>query len=176
MLETEERLFDKYKRVDNICRDMFSSQSVISQYITEMKQNSYNGRYAVPSWDRDYRRLKRVRWIRNQIAHESSATDCNEEDVAWLETFYSRILEREDPLALLAKTKQERLNSPPQREHELRTSTERRVDRDSKFQKRECFPEEAGHGAYRGSRYSGASHFISDDCHVVCALLPGILF
>ena len=57
MLGTEERLFDEYKRVDNICRDMFLGQSGISQYITEMEQNSSYGGAKVPLWDRDYRRL-----------------------------------------------------------------------------------------------------------------------
>lgn len=116
MLETEERLFDEYKMVDNICRDIFSSQSGINQYITEMDQKFSYGCSVVPSWDDDYRRLKRVRWLRNQIAHESSATDCNEEDVAWFEEFHSRLLELRDPLALLRKADRERSSFSYQRE------------------------------------------------------------
>lgn len=115
MLETEERLFDEFKRVDNICRDMFFGQSGISQYITEMEQNSFYGRSAVSSWDMDYHMLKRVRLLRNQIAHDSSATECSEEDADWLEEFHSRLLTQNDPLALLEKAKQERLRAQAMR-------------------------------------------------------------
>lgn len=108
MLKTEERLFDEYKMVDNICRDMFSSQSGVSQYITEMEQRSFYGCSVVASWNDDYRRLKRAKWLRNQIAHESSATDCTDKDAAWLENFHSRLLNGQDPLALLKKSEQKR--------------------------------------------------------------------
>ena len=137
MLETEERLFDQYKRVDNICRDMFLSQNGISQYITEMERNPSHLRSAVPLWDEDYRRLKRVRWLRNQIAHEASATDCNESDVAWLEEFHIRLLEQRDPLALLWKSNQERSRSSPWRERERKTSAEQRVSENVQRQKKE---------------------------------------
>lgn len=138
MLETEEMLFDEYKRVDNICRDMFLSQGGISQYITEMEQKSFYGCSIVPSWDGDYRKLKRVRWLRNQIAHESSTTDCNGEDVAWLEEFHDRLLERRDPLALLEKKDRNRLSSPPQRENRQKTDQEREAGRNVQLQKREA--------------------------------------
>lgn len=109
MLEAEARLFDEYKRVDNICRDMYSSQSGVSQYITEMELHSFRGRSTVLSWDEDYRKLKYIRWLRNQIAHNSSATDCNDEDVEWLENFHCRLLKCQDPLALLENANRERL-------------------------------------------------------------------
>ena len=139
MLKTEERLFDKYKSVDNICRDMFSSQSGISQYITEMEQNSFLGQSTVPSWDGDYRRLKRIRWLRNQIAHESSATDCNEEDVLWLEEFHHRLLMCQDPLALLGKVKanSRQLNSPSQRNYDLKDWTEQKLTNNNQSYRRE---------------------------------------
>lgn len=139
MLGDEEMLFDEYKRVDNICRDMFLSRSGVSQYITEMEQNSFRGRSVVLSWDGDYRRLKRVRWLRNQIAHESFATDCNEEDVAWLEEFHSRLLERQDPLALLEKTNREQMRIPPQRKSESNADPEQRTGRNSQPQKKEDY-------------------------------------
>lgn len=116
MLAIEERLFDEYKRVDYICRDIFSSQSGINQYITEMDQKSSYERSLVSSWDKDYRMLKHVRWLRSQIAHEPSVTDCNEEDVAWLENFHRRLLEQQDPLALIRKAERERSNYSPRRE------------------------------------------------------------
>lgn len=113
MLEIEEILFDEYKRVDNICRDMFLSQSGVSQYIAKMEEKSpIYGCAGVPSWNTDYRMLKRVRWLRNQIAHNSSATDCSEEDVKWLKEFHNCLLEQKDPLALLEKTNREQSSLP----------------------------------------------------------------
>ncbi|MDE5577672.1 MAG: hypothetical protein K2J11_09830 [Oscillospiraceae bacterium] len=140
MLETEERLFDEYKRVDNICRDMLSSQSGIKQYITEMGLNSFRGRSVVTSWDRDYRWLQRVQGLRNKIAHETSATDCNEEDLVWLEEFHNRLLERQDPLALLGKADRERSNLPPRRENVSNTVSEQWVDRNAHFQEKKASP------------------------------------
>lgn len=133
MLETEERLFEEYKAVDNICRDIFSSQSGVSQYITEMEQNSFYGR-SVPSWDNDCRMLKRVRWLRSQIAHETSVTECNEEDAAWLEEFHRRLLERQDPLALLNTAKRKQSNYTPQREDAQKNVSQQPIIRNTNLQ------------------------------------------
>lgn len=138
MLGTEERLFDEYKRVDNICRDMFLGQSGISQYITEMEQNSSYGGAKVPLWDRDYRRLKHVRWLRNQIAHESFVTDCNEEDVAWLEGFHSRLLKQQDPLALLRKENRERSSTSFRYEGRPKNVPEQRKGGNAQPQRKEA--------------------------------------
>lgn len=116
MLAIEERLFDEYKQVDKLCREIFSSQSGVTQYITEMEQSASYGRSVIPSWDDDYYTLKRVRWLRNKIAHESGATECNENDAAWLENFHRRLLARQDPLALLSNANQKQVNYPMQRE------------------------------------------------------------
>lgn len=137
MLGTEETLFDEYKRVDNICCDMFLIPSGISQYISEMERKSFYGRSMVSSWDVDYRKLKRVRWLRNQIAHELSATDCTGEDVAWLEEFHSRLLERRDPLALLEKKNRDRSSSPTQCGNEKKSNPKQRVSRNIQLQKRD---------------------------------------
>lgn len=99
----DQELFDEFKRVDAICRDMFSSQRGVSEYIEQMEQAFADGRRQVPSWERDYRALKRVRWLRNQIAHEMTATDCADDDVRYLRDFHDRLLRRQDPLAALSR-------------------------------------------------------------------------
>lgn len=103
MLEIEVRLLEKYKRLEKFCRDSYSSQDGVNQYITEMEHNFSRGRSLISSWDNDCRMLKRVKKLRDKIAHEPSVTDCNEKDIVWLEDFYSRLLNRQDSLALLAK-------------------------------------------------------------------------
>ena len=76
-------------------------------------------------------------WIRNQIAHEASATDCNENDVAWLEEFHIRLLEQRDPLALLWKSDQKRSRPSPRRECKQGTSEEQRGIENAQGQKKE---------------------------------------
>lgn len=134
MLETEERLFEEYKAVDNICRDSFSSQSGVSQYITEMERYYSYGRSLISSWDNDYRMLKRVRWLRSQIAHETSVTECNEEDAAWLEEFHRRILKRRDPIALFNTAKREQSNYPPRKEEAQKTVSQQPIIRNTNLQ------------------------------------------
>ncbi|MBD5138721.1 MAG: hypothetical protein HDT24_05360 [Ruminococcus sp.] len=116
MLAIEERLFNEYKQVDKLCREIFSSQSGVTQYITEMERMASYGRSVIPSWNDDYYTLKRVRWLRNKMAHESGTTECNANDAAWLENFHRRLLARQDPLALLNQFNCERSNYPPKQE------------------------------------------------------------
>ena len=60
----------------------------------------------VDNWQKDYFNLKHYRHIRNKIAHENDATEeelCIGEDVLWINSFYQRILNQTDPLALYRK-------------------------------------------------------------------------
>ncbi len=88
-----------YKHLDNLCRDM--NGKGISGYIEDMEQS--HGRFSVPGWEEDYKALKHYRWVRNQIAHETYADEenmCESGDAQWLETFYERIMNETDPIAL----------------------------------------------------------------------------
>lgn len=134
MLEIEVQLLDEYKAVDNICRAIFSSQKGVSQYIEEMEKGYSYGRSLIMSWDNDYYRLKHIRWLRNKIAHESSATDCNNEDIAWLEEFHRRLLTRQDPLALLFAAMRMQSNYPPRREVVQKTFPQQLIIRNTNLQ------------------------------------------
>lgn len=105
MLKLDRELFEEFKRVDAICRDMFSSQRGVSEYIEQMEREFAYGKQRIPLWERDYRSLKRVRWLRNQIAHEMTATDCTTDDVKYLQAFHDRLLHQKDPLAVLRKAR-----------------------------------------------------------------------
>lgn len=94
------RFFQAYKRLDNLCRD--TNGVGINGYIEDM-ENRPNGEYKVTGWKDDYFQLKHYRYVRNRIAHENNAEEvdlCTEEDAAWLDAFYQRILTQTDPLAL----------------------------------------------------------------------------
>lgn len=93
--------FDSYKRLDNLCKDLFQTDRGISSYIEEMEKHRYVN-YPIEHWDSDYKNLKHLRYCRNQIAHVDGVTEeeiCTEDDIRWLEDFYQRILNQTDPIA-----------------------------------------------------------------------------
>lgn len=96
---------NSYKRLEQLCNDMFNDKHGISIYIDKMI-NTSNGCYYVDSWDEDLKQLKHYRWIRNKIVHEPDYTEedlCEHNDEVWLNNFYNRILNQKDPLALYRK-------------------------------------------------------------------------
>lgn len=105
--------FEEFKRLENICNDKFSCKSGVTEYITQMEQAAEKGRVAVSSWDGDYKTLKHLRWLRNQIAHSADeGLFCKQEDLTQLRKFHKRILSQEDPLALLTKAAKPKAKAP----------------------------------------------------------------
>ena len=94
---------NEYKRLDNLCKDLFGSNTGITTYIQNLEQFRYS--YYEP----EYKKLKKYRYIRNQIVHENNIDEsdvCDEFDIEWIQDFYRRILEQSDPLALERKRTQ----------------------------------------------------------------------
>lgn len=106
MRRVEQEFLDLYIRTNKFCEDMFRSQNGISTYLEEMERVSPSRSYLVDEWNADYRMLKRLRWLRNQIAHEGFS-ECDEDDYMMLEQFQRRLYNRQDPLALLYQREQE---------------------------------------------------------------------
>lgn len=103
---------ENYKYLDELCRQILSSERGISEYIDKMS-NVRQG-YRVAGWDKDYKKLKKMRWIRNRLVHETDSFEdnlVNEEDSEWLHTFYCRIMECTDPFSLLHQS--ENMNRKP---------------------------------------------------------------
>lgn len=97
---------EEYKRLDALCKDIFSSNDGVSRYIYEMENTYSQYIRLIFNWDSVYKQLKHLRWIRNQLAHEIGAFEvalCTEDDIEWLTDFYNSILERTDPLAKLSQ-------------------------------------------------------------------------
>ncbi len=100
----DNEFFEEYKRLDKLCSEMYSCQNGISEYIAQMESKSYQGQYSISSWDSDYKMLKHVRWVRNQIAHDSGIYQISEpEDMTFVRDFYNRIFSGQDSLTLLRK-------------------------------------------------------------------------
>ncbi len=96
--------FEEYKRLDRLCGDMYDCRNGVSAYLEAMERKAAQGSRYVACWDSDYRMLKRVRWVRNQIAHDSGVYPLSEpSDLAFVQDFYSRVFAGEDALTLLRK-------------------------------------------------------------------------
>ncbi len=90
---------NSYKELDNLCKDLFSSDKGVTTYIEEMEKLKFLN----DSAKRDYKNLKHYRHIRNKIAHENNANEenmCTAEDTFWIDNFHYRIIKCDDPLNL----------------------------------------------------------------------------
>lgn len=107
MKELNTYFYDEYKRLDKFCRDMFSGKDGVSEYIKQM-ENSSLYRYYVPTWDEDLRQLKRMRYLRNKLAHEMEfdAELCTESDILFVKTFYARLFNCSDPLSIIRRQRE----------------------------------------------------------------------
>ena len=103
-------LLEEYKCVDSICRDMLSAEKGVTAYIEQMEATPSAIRYKIAGWDDDYRKLKHIRWLRNQIAHDTGYVQCTPSDVAWLKAFHNRLLTQHDPLADVYRITREKQN------------------------------------------------------------------
>lgn len=95
-----------YKHLDQLCKDVLDSDVGITEYIDEMEEEKTWGTRYVSGWNEDYKQLKHLRWMRNKLVHEVDSfdeTEISESDIEWLETFEWRILNEQDPFALLKK-------------------------------------------------------------------------
>lgn len=99
--------FEEYKKIDNLCKDLFKSDRGVSQYIEEMECTPFTKSRLVESWQDDYKMLKHVRWIRNNIAHNNDYSGCNKSDVKSVQNFYQKIINQKDPFSVIAQNSRE---------------------------------------------------------------------
>ena len=100
-------LLEEYKYVDAICRDMLGAEKGVSAYIEQLDKTPGTVRYWITEWNDEYRQLKHIRWLRNQIAHSTGSVECSQADVDWLKGFHNRLLTQQDLLAKAHRVIQE---------------------------------------------------------------------
>lgn len=117
MNELEIKFFEEYTIVEKICNDMYFSKSGVSDYIAHMEEVSYTDSARISNWNDNYKSLKHLRWLRNQIAHGGENYTVTELDLSNLKQFHQDILNSNDPLALVRKNAVEknrmRINEQP---------------------------------------------------------------
>ena len=93
---------DSYKRLDQLCRDMFRTKDGVTEYINQMDRviSIINSKQV---WRNFYSRLKYQRRLRNNLVHNTDCSECTEEDIDEIEYFFELILKQEDPLACIRK-------------------------------------------------------------------------
>lgn len=99
---------DSYKHLEKLCGELLNDNRCVSAYIDVML-NTPRGAYLVRGWTEDLKQLKHYRWIRNRIVHDPGCSEenmCRDGDTQWIESFYSRIMNQTDPLALYRKSVQ----------------------------------------------------------------------
>ena len=109
-------LLDEYKYVDAICRDMLGAEKGVSAYIEQLDETPVTVRYWITEWNDEYRQLKHIRWLRNQIVHSTESIECSQADLDWLKGFHNRLLTQQD---LLAKAQRVIKESQIQRQQQL---------------------------------------------------------
>ena len=94
---------DEYKRLDELCKQIFSSDIGVTKYIEEMEKEIH-GSFYVTNWEKIYKKLKHMRWVRNQLVHDPNSFKNNivtTDDIEWLKEFQSMIINCTDPFGLL---------------------------------------------------------------------------
>ena len=104
MVEQNIYFQELYKRLDNLCKDCYTSQEGVSEYIRQMEKYMFDGKRLVQDWEIEYNNLKHVRWIRNQLAHEVGTLNSDiveDDDILFVSNFYDKIINANDSLSLL---------------------------------------------------------------------------
>lgn len=116
MHKNDNKFIEEYKKLNRLCGDIFGSNDGVNDYLRAMEKQSSSA-HSVAGWQKDYKMLKSLRHIRNQIAHDDTTANVfsTKEDIDKVKDFYKRISTGKDPLALLRKTsvsKKKRLAIP----------------------------------------------------------------
>ena len=102
MTQLDNEFFEEYKHLECLCSDMYSCRDGIRQYLEDMECQFPEGEKAIPHWAQDYRNLRGLRRTRNTLAHSVSEYQvCTEQDVKNVIDFVDRIMQQQDPLAML---------------------------------------------------------------------------
>ena len=104
-LQTQDNeFFEEYKRLEKLCSEIYGVPNGVSAYIADMEGKAAQGRYRIPLWETDYKTLKHLRWVRNELAHNTYTYVFSEPlDVRQAQDFRQRILTEQDPLTRLQR-------------------------------------------------------------------------
>jgi len=102
------KFFDEFKALDAILKDVCNSLGEnklgVTLYLETMDKLFATGEAKVEGWKSDYNRLKKLRHIRNELAHSANSFSCDlcsSDDIDFVISFKERVLMEADPISLL---------------------------------------------------------------------------
>lgn len=110
MRAIEIEFLETYKETDSLCKEVFNCERGISDYIGKMSDLYNEGNAHIEGWKEELSTLKRLRRLRNKIAHESGKSECNNNDLQDLKKFRNKLKKRTDVLSQLKTRKQKKGN------------------------------------------------------------------
>ena len=106
MKKNNQVFFEEYKRLDKLLKEVLSSDIGVTAYIDEMKAVSSYETAKIRGFEHTLKRLKELRHIRNQLAHDNLSFDADltdESDIKFLTEFRESVFNTSDPLSLIYK-------------------------------------------------------------------------
>jgi hypothetical protein len=97
------QFFEEFTKLDKICVSVYQADGT-GGYLEQMRGVSCVYAEDIPNWVAELERLHRYRTVYQALAQSPEALReslCNQEDIEWVRSFGRRIMERQDPLALL---------------------------------------------------------------------------
>ena len=94
--------FETYIHLDDLCRERLGFSA--SDYINRMTNTPPYEQVLVSNWEKNYKKFRHMRHLRNELAHGLNAFDaemCTKSDISWLKSMCFRIERQTDPLTLL---------------------------------------------------------------------------
>ena len=110
MQRLDHEFFEEYKRLERLCSDLYACKNGVSCYLSDMEAQERIGKRADPAWEDTYEDLRRLRWLRNKLAHDAVWGQlCTYKDLERMDAFHDAILSGEDPLTKLRKFQEKTL-------------------------------------------------------------------
>ena len=98
MKKINSTFFNEYKKLDRLLSDIYKDSHGVTCYIEDMKKQYPDSK--------ELKTLKRLRYIRNKLAHDTDAFDedcATEKDIVWIKEFYGKVSDGLDILAMQRK-------------------------------------------------------------------------
>lgn len=125
----DNQFLDEYIHLEKLCNEIYATNHGISRYIEDMEQTNRVIQAKIHLWTSTYKKLKELRWKRNQLVHEGNV-EYDDADIVWLRWFYQQIMDAKDPLSVKHQLLQQQINShmPVNRRENVTFESTRKTD------------------------------------------------
>lgn len=96
--------FNEYTALDNLLKNVYKTEKGVTSYLDIMKNTAESRTVNINHWNYTYKKLRYLRHIRNNMAHEIGAFEAETikiEDVEFIRQFYNSVINCTDPLSII---------------------------------------------------------------------------